>query len=261
MKSSFFRVTASVLSIAALALTINACGSNSGPTAPPGAAKVAGHPEWPPIMFRNASSIDGAGAALVAKIFADLRLPASFPYSGTWDEVQAKARSGEVDILVAAYKTSERLTYMDYSDAYTTDPVAIFVAKGKAFSFTSFDALKGKRGVAMIGDSYGQQFDDFAAANLQLFRATTAAEGYNLIATGQADYFINSLYAGNDQLKKTGETAKFETLPKFVADENFYITISKRSPYAVYMPQINQAIAKYKADGSINSLIAQYAAR
>ena len=245
--------------IAALLVTFTAC-SSKGPVEPGPLVSImiSGHPEWPPIMYRSGAVIDGAGAALVKKIFSDLQLRTAFPFSGTWDEVQAKARSGELDVLVAAYKTTERLTYMLYSDPYTTDPVALYVPKGKAFPFTSFNNLIGKKGIAMVGDSYGQLFDDFAAANLQLTRVTQANQGFNLIESGQADYFIYALYAGDDLLKKNGQAAKFETLPKFVADEPFYITISKKSPFVIYLDDINKAIAKYKADGTIAALIAQY---
>jgi polar amino acid transport system substrate-binding protein len=198
---------------------------------------------------------------LVRKIFDDLDLgvTVSFPHTGTWDEVQAKARTGEVDILVAAYKTAEREQYMVYSDPYTTDPVAIFVAKGRAFPFNSWNELISKTGVATVGDSYGQAFDDFAAARLALRRVNTSAEAFALVSSGRADYMLYSLYAGNDQLKRAGTTSRFESLPRFVVEENFYITISKRSPYVTYLPLINQEIAKNKANGMVSLLIAKFA--
>jgi polar amino acid transport system substrate-binding protein len=245
--------------IVALLITCAGCSSKSpvepGPLV---SIMISGHPEWPPIMFQSGAVIDGAGAALVKKIFDDLQLRTAFPFSGTWDEVQAKARSGEVDVLVAAYKTTERLTYMLYSDPYTTDPIALYVPKGKAFPFDNLNMLIGKKGVAMVGDSYGQQFDDFAAANLQLTRVTQASQGFDLIASGQADYFLYALYAGDDLLKKNGQASKFESLPRFVAEENFYITISQKSPFVIYLDDINKALAKYKADGTIAALIADY---
>ncbi len=37
---------------------------------------------------------------------------------------------------------------MVYSEPYTTDPVVIIVAKGKAFPFDSWDVLIGKNGIA-----------------------------------------------------------------------------------------------------------------
>ena len=209
-------------------------------------------------MFRADAVIDGAGPALVKRIFDDLGLNVAVRYTGAWDEVQAKARTGEVDVLVAAYKTIAREEYMVYSDAYTTDPIALFVASGRAFPFASWSELVSKRGVAMVGDSYGQEFDDFAESNLELVRVSTVAEAFALVAGGEADYLLYSVYAGEDYLARTGQAGAFESLPTFVNEENFYITISKASPFVTYLPQINEAIAKYKADGTIEGLIAQY---
>jgi polar amino acid transport system substrate-binding protein len=242
------------------AAALSACDEKSNPNSPDGRRAViaSGHPEWPPIMFQSGSVIDGAGPALLKRILDGAGVTATFPYTGTWDQVQAKARSGEVDMLVAAYKTTEREGYMLYSDAYTTDPVAIYVARGRAFPFDSWDVLIGKRGIAMVGDSYGQAFDDFAAARLTLTRAATTTEAFTLIASGQGDYFLYSLYAGDDFLKKANMASQFESLPTFVSEENFYITISKNSPFVTQLPRINQEIAKYKADGTINALIADY---
>jgi polar amino acid transport system substrate-binding protein len=254
---------ASFVCLALLAVSLSACDSKSSTPTTPASHKTtliaSGHPEWPPIMYRNGALIDGAGPALVKKIFDDLGVTVEFPQTGTWDEVQAKARTGEVDMLVAAYKTTEREGYMVYSIPYTTDPVSIFVGRGKAFSFDNWDVLINKKGVAMVGDSYGQAFDDFAAARLtNLRRVTTTAEAFALVSSGQADYLLYSLYAGDDYLKKTGAASQFESLSKVVNEENFYITISKKSPYVTYLPLLNQQLAKYKADGTIAALIAQY---
>ena len=161
-------------------------------------------------------------------------------------------------MLVAAYKTTEREGYMLYSDPYTTDPVAIYVARGRAFPFDSWDVLIGKRGIAMVGDSYGQAFDDFAAARLTLTRAATTARGV-LTDRERPGRLLPLLAVRRRRLPEESEQAsQFESLPKFVSEENFYITISKNSPFVTYLPRINQEIAKYKADGTINALIAAY---
>jgi len=219
---------------------------------------ASGHPEWTPIMYAKDGTIQGAGPELLAKIAADLKLEIAFPEKGTWDEVQAKAKSGEVDMLVAAYKTDERLTYMDYSDAYTTDPVAVFVKKGSAFPFGNNEDLVSKRGVAMTGDSYGQTFDDFSKEKLNLARVATNKEAFDKLTNGEADYFVYSLFAGEAYMREAGGEPQFEALPNYVDAPNFYITISKKSPFVKYMPKINELIAKYKADGTIDALIQKH---
>ncbi len=222
------------------------------------AVVASGHPEWTPIMYAKDGTIQGAGPALVSKILTDLGLTVSFPESGTWDEVQAKAKTGDLDMLVAAYKTDERLTYMEYSDAYTTDPVAVFVKKGAAFPFGNNEDLIGKRGIAMVGDSYGQTFDDFSKEKLALARVATNAEAFGLLERGEADYFVYSLFAGEAYMRAQGGEPMFEALPNYVDEPNFYITISKQSPFVKYLPKINELIAKYKADGTIDALIAEH---
>ena len=83
-------------------------------------------------------------------------------------------------------------------------------------------------------------------------------EAFGLVSSGQADYMVYSLYAGKDFLKKAAATARFETLPKFISEENFYIVVSKRSRYVGLLPRINAEIARRKADGTITALIAQF---
>ena len=221
-------------------------------------AIASGHPAWPPIMFQDNQAIDGAGAALLTKIFTGLDLRVNVTYAGAWDEVQAKAKSGDVDLIVAAYKTAEREMYMDYSIPYTTDPVAVFVKKGVTFRFDTWDDLKQKRGLATVGDSYGQAFDDYEKANLELTRVAMPMDAFDALTEGTADYFIYSLYAGEDIMKQKQTTGQFVALPTYVAEEPFYVTVAKKSPYAKYLPQINAALEKYKADGTIDRLIAEY---
>ncbi len=225
---------------------------------PDRALVASGHPEWQPIMFQNGNEIQGAGPALVKMIFDKLEISTEFPYKGAWDEVQAKAKSGEVDLLVAAYKTDERLTYMDYSDDYTTDPVALFVKSGSQLKFENWEDLIGKRVVGMVGDSYGQAFDSFIKDKLQIQLVETSQQAFDLLTTDKADFFVYSLYAGEKEIKQKNLQGKVMNMPKFVAEENFYITLSKKSPFVQYMPQINQMIADYKADGTIDRLITEY---
>ncbi len=50
----------------------------------------------------------------------------------------------------------------------------------------------------------------------------------------------------------------YEALPNYAAEENFYMAISKKSSLTSFMPQINEAIARYKNNGTINNLMKGY---
>ena len=106
-------------------------------------------------------------------------------------------------MLVAAHKTTEREGHMVYSIPYTTDPVSIRRA-GKAFPST-VGTCSSTRRIAMVGDSYGQAFDDFRRrASDDLRRVTTSAEAFALVSEAARPTTLLLLYAGDDYLKKTG---------------------------------------------------------
>lgn len=219
---------------------------------------ASGHPQWPPIMYQDDNSIVGVGPEITDRIFKELGVRIISKYEGPWDVVQGKARSGEVDVLVAAYKTAEREGYMDYSIPYTVDPVVLVVKKGAAFPYAKWDDLVAKKGVVTNGDSYGQEFDDFIKDKLTVQAVGTAEEAFDKIINGEADYFVYALYSANDYIFKNKLSGQVEIMPTYVSTENFYLTISKKSPLVKYLPQVNALLEKYKNDGTIDRIIQEY---
>jgi polar amino acid transport system substrate-binding protein len=220
---------------------------------------ASGHSDWPPIMRQDGDKIVGAGPELVQMIFDELGLDIESRFVGPWDVVQEKARSGEIDLIVAAYKTPERETYMDYSIPYTVDPISIFVQRDNVFSFDSWNDLMGRIGVVTRGDSYGKEFDEFIAENLDVIVADSPDEAFALVIANEADYFVYALYAGEEAMKNNPNLAEqIEILPNEVDAEDFYITISKESRLVAYLPRINEILQRLIDDGTVARLIEKY---
>jgi polar amino acid transport system substrate-binding protein len=216
---------------------------------------ASGHPEWPPIMYQQDDKIVGAGPEIFGKLFKELDVEVVFRYEGTWEEAQKKAKAGSVDVLVAAYKTPERETYMDYSIPYTVDPVVLVVKKGKPFPYEKQEDLVGKKGVVMTGDSYGADFDKFIKDKLTVAAVATPDEAVSMLDKETADYFVYAQYSAEGYIFDKKLSDKLEIISKPVANENFYLTISKKSAYANLMPKINKLLEKYIADGTIDKMI------
>src|SRR6202047_4469075 len=120
--------------------------------APRSSLTITGHPEYPPIGYR-----DG---------------PVQSKYTGSWAEAQTAARDGKVDIIFGIYFNDERATYLEYvRPAFLIDPVVVMVAKSKAFPFRGRQDLIGKKGVTNAGESYGSEFDSFIAQKLTVSRS------------------------------------------------------------------------------------------
>jgi polar amino acid transport system substrate-binding protein len=219
---------------------------------------ASGHPAWSPIMYQDNNQIVGAGPEIVKKIFSELGIIVDSRYEGTWDVVQEKARSGVVDVLVAAYKTAERESYMVYSNPYTFDPIVLVVKKGNAFVYDKWEDLISKKGVVTIGDSYGQDFDNFVKEKLTPVKVATPGEAIGLLNKGEADYFVYALYSAQNFISENQLSEQVEIMPKNISSENFYLTISKKSPYVNLMPKVNDLLKKYTEDGTISRIIEQY---
>jgi len=215
-----------------------------------------GHPEWWPIMYRDTDKIAGLGADLTGLISNDLSISISCEYEGNWENAQQLVRDGNVDMLMAAYKTAEREQYYDFSDPYITDPVAIFVSVQSSLVYSGWSDLIGKRGIALSGDSYGEEFDQYIVDNLTMERVGTVAEALAKLSNGEADYFVYAYYSGEKAI--ADYPGQYNAIQPFITEENFYIAISKKSSLRNYLSQINVAIKKYKEDGTIDRLLQNY---
>ena len=213
-------------------------------------AVVSGHPDWKPIMWKEGNNIVGIGPEVTRMVFKDINVEVDSRYVGSWDVVQEKAKTGEIDAIVALYKTKEREEYLYYSVPYTVDPIVLFFKKGEGFAYSQKENLIGKKGVATVGDSYGQELDDFIIqANLNMVRVYTPEQAFALLREGKADYFIYSLYAGRKVLNETGASGFEES--GVISNQLFYIGVSKKSPYANYMKEINASLEKLIANNKI----------
>jgi len=221
---------------------------------PQATLSASGHPEWAPVMWRQGNQIVGVGADLVRIMCNDLGISCETRAVGTWDIVQDYARSGKIDLLVGAYKTEARQKYLDYSIAYATDPVVLFVRKGSTMNYSGWSDLIGKNGVVTNGDSYGPDFDNYIKANLKVTAVVSAEDAFAQLINGKCDYFIYAMYSGKAELRRLHLADTITMIDKPVAEEKFYIAISKMSPYAKYLPQFNKLIENYLNDGTMAML-------
>ena len=146
---------------------------------------ITGHPDYPPIGYKDGERIVGAGATLVERIAGELKIPVQSKYTGSWAEAQTAARDGKVDIIFGIYFNDERATYLEYvRPAFLIDPVVVIVAKGKAFPFRGRQDLVGRKAVTNAGESYGSEFDSFIAQKLTIARSDGADQAFKDLLSG-----------------------------------------------------------------------------
>ncbi len=151
---------------------------------------ASGHPDFPPSMWRENEKIIGVGAEIACMIFTDLGIETEVKYTGNWKRVQRNAQEGEIDVIIAAYRTESREKYLHYfSIPLMYSSAHVWVWKGKGFLFNSWNDLVGKTGVAVIGASFGMKFDNIIAKHLDIRRVANHIQCFKLLESGRVDYF------------------------------------------------------------------------
>ena len=217
---------------------------------------ITGHPEYPPIGYKDGERIVGAGATLVGRIAGELKIPVQSKYTGSWAEAQTAARDGKVDIIFGIYFNDDRATYLEYvRPAFMIDPVVVMVPKGKAFPFSGRRDLVGKKGVTNAGESYGSEFDGFMAQKLTVTRSNGTDQAFKDLLSGKADYMIVGLYPGLADAAKAGVKNQIEPLKTQLLKADMFIAFSKKSPCLAQLKAFGRKVSAMRTNGSITSII------
>ena len=215
-----------------------------------------GHPQYPVIAYNEGDAIAGAAPALVGAVAKDINVPLQSKYMGTWAEAQAAARDGKADMIFGIYYNEERAAYLDYvQPAFIFDPVVVFVAKGKSFTFASQDDLIGKKGVTNQGESYGTEFDTFMKGKLDVARADGIDDAFKVLLDGKADYLIAGYYPGLAEAAAAGVKDKIEALDPALLTAEMFVAFSKKSPCRGLASKFGEGITAMTTDGRFNTML------
>ncbi len=217
-----------------------------------------GHPAYPVIAYKDGDNIVGAAPTLVETIAKQINVPLESKYTGTWEEAQAAARDGKVDMIFGIYYNDERATYLDYvQPAFTFDDVAIFVVKGKEFPFTGQDDLIGKKGVTNQGESYGNEFDAFMKDKLDVARANGIDAAFKDLLDGKADYLIAGYFPGLAEAAKEGNKDKVVALNQALLSQEMFVAFSKKSSCRSLASKFGEGITELTTNDSYDQILAE----
>jgi len=218
---------------------------------------ITGHPSYAPVAWEEGGAIIGASAKMIELIARDLGLTVESKSMGSWANAQNAIKTGTADVIFGIYYNDARAKYMNYiKPSYRLDPVILMVPKGKAFSFTTWSDLIGKKGVTNKGESYGPEFDAYIADKLVVIRGDGVEKCFEILLQGKAEYMIIGLYPGISEAKKMKAWNKVEFLPRWLSAFKMYVAFSKQSPcYGKYHRIFSEKIEEMVEDGTVQTLL------
>jgi ABC-type amino acid transport substrate-binding protein len=160
-------------------------------------------PAWPPFEFIDKSgNYAGIGSGFIDAISDRLNIKMK-PIPGlTWSQVIEKAKAGEIDVLPAVMRTSERDKYLNFTKPYLSFPVVIATNKKVPF----IGSIKGLEGyqVGVVKDYYTEDILRSDHPYLTLVTYPTLAEALQELDAGLIDAFIDNMVTITQEIARSG---------------------------------------------------------
>jgi len=175
--------------------------------------KVGSDPNWAPFEFRDKKGNYNGIVIDYLKLFENiLNIKFEFAQDETWGEMVDKVKSKELDIISGISKTSERESYLNFTQPYITYPISIFANK-EITHIRDLDELIGGKVAVVEGYITGKYLrQDYP--NIEIIYVKNPQEALNLLNKNEviafvggmitATYYLNELEYESIQL--VGET-------------------------------------------------------
>ena len=204
-----------------------------------------GNPEYPPYLWRDGadgSHLVGANADLVQMVAKEIGIPIEVRYVGSWARVQEEARLGRIDLIAGAFFTVDRLTYMDYVyPAFRETHSVLWGRQAAPLKYRQWSDLKNLSGLTVINNSFGEDFDRYAKANLKINTVPSLEQAFKILQLGRVDYLVYEEDPARAYIAKLGIAGLVPVNPS-VSNESLYLTLSHKSPCNT--SEVRAALAK-----------------
>ena len=195
--------------------------------------RATGNPEYPPYLFRENdgnSALVGANAEIMRLIAEKLGVEIDVSYTGPWSRAQKEVKQGRFDLLAGAFFTVPRAQYMDYIyPPFLTTKSVVWMNKAKPFDYQRREDLIGHTGTTVIHNSFGEEFDEFAKASLNLNGVAGLRQAFDMLVLGRVDYLLYENSPAQAYSITWGVNDKVIVVGEEISAEGLYLTVSHRS--------------------------------
>jgi len=214
---------------------------------------------WYPFVYRTddnvlTGTIPDATHMALGRIGLKMEVRPDQP----WKRILYSLEKGNLDIVLGAYWNSERAEKFLYSEQIGTDEIRVFVKKGQEFDLNSFEDLIGRSGMKLLGGSYGDEFDKFAAEHLHFDSIPKSDQIIRMLARDRAEFGILGYIEGLQHIRALGVEDQIVALPWPVLSNGMHLMISRTAPCAHRFNDLNAAIRELKKEGILDQIFARH---
>jgi polar amino acid transport system substrate-binding protein len=199
------------------------------------------YPVYPPISWSDGKQVRGLAPRVVKAVFAGLDLDVEMVVLGNWKRCLLDAAEGRVDVVLA-YSTAQREQSMLFSTVpVLREEVALFVNRQHPVKFEQLDDLARYRGGLLFGESYGNNLEWVSDSH----------QNFGKLIRGRIDFITQERRTGQLYVENLPGGQDIVALPKALNVDYLRVAVSRRSPLATRMPEINAQLQRMVDAGDI----------
>ena len=222
-----------------------------------GTLTIATSPDYPPFENLENGEYVGLDIAIAEAVAKELGLEPEFKSLQFDAIIPAIAAGGQADMGISGFSVDpERAKEIDFTDSYYIDDQAVAVMQGGNITADNADEALNAEGVIIAvqsgttGEAYVEE--NYPNATIQPYGNSTDA--FAAMQSGQANAVCTNLAVVQKMIADAYQDA--EIVKTIATGEEYAIVVSQDNP--ALTKQINEALAKLTADGTIDKLIEQY---
>ena len=223
-------------------------------------AVIGGHLNRPPLDWQvGESTLTGAAVELITLILNDLGVPVKTAVA-PWARMLHQLQTGDIDLAVGVYKSEDREEFALFTESFFLDRVSLFVWQDRSFPFNSMDDLEGKRFGEILGATRGKEFDQWLMGHAIVQYVSDHQSTFRMLEANRIDCFVFSHLPGMIRIRQAGFAGRIVPLERAISEKPLYFAISKQSPLADKLPEINAKLRERLAQGEWETLVAKHTA-
>ena len=171
-----------------------------------------------------------------------------------WDNVLNGTRKGTIDGIAAAWRDSDRETYLLFSRPYLSNRIVPVVNNENPVVINSSEDLAGLRVALVDGFAYGDEIMEMLSS-VDVIEAKNPTDALRHLSNGDADTaLLNELVARNE-LEERG-TEDLTITDSVLAFRDLHFAVSRQHPMAQeIIDDFHRSYELMLADGTVNEIL------
>jgi polar amino acid transport system substrate-binding protein len=224
-----------------------------------------GFEAWEPYQYVGMDQKPvGLDIELVQAVASKMNCEIS-PQQGTWVELIAGLKTGEVDMLLGASKTAAREEYAFFSEPYRKEQFVLFVRAQDVATLpqnTMTDFLSAGKKLGIVSEYYyGEELaqlysDDKLKTNF--VEASLSEVNLARLIDEEIDGMLEDRFVAASMLRRKGLDKTVSPHSIALGDNDVYVMFSKTTVTDTKVSAFNAAMAAIRQNGEYDAILARY---